>query len=231
MLELWRICRESFGPTQLQVQENAGRSLAQIALKLLKGKKLAKVVVLCGAGCTGASGLNAARHLANHQVQTIACMSRGYQLSDEVVLQRDMFKQTGGREAWPGSLPVETVDLIIDALVGLGQRGDRITGSTTTLIQWANAQGAPILSLEMPSGVNAHTGKPSGECFIQAQATMAIALPKPGHARHEYVGQLYVADVGIPNPLFRHIGITDYMPFFEDSFVIKVTTRKMSVSG
>lgn len=222
MHELWKITREN-GPTQYQIMENAGRSLAQIALKFLKGKEGSKVVVLAGAGCTGATGLCAARHLANHQVQVIACMSRGYQLSDEAIAQRNLYKQSGGREGWQGSLPVETVDLIIDALVGIGLRGS-ITGPTITLIQWANAQGAPILSLEMPSGVDPNTGKRVG-ASINAQATMAIALPKCGHHK-EVTGQLYVADVGIPTPSFKKAGVEDYVPFFEDSFVIKLHSHR-----
>lgn len=227
MQRLWQITAES-GPSQYQIMENAGRSLAQVALKFLKAKqnkdKLPKVVVLVGAGCCGATGLCAARHLANHQIQVVACLSRGYQLSDEVIYQRNLFKQAGGREGWIGSLPVETVDLIIDSLVGVGLRGPAITGPTVTLIQWANGQGAPILSLEMPSGHDPITGRASGP-HISAHATLTVGLPKVGHLK-EVTGQLYCADIGVPAAHFHKAGIDEYAPFFEDSFVIKLHTSK-----
>lgn len=54
--------------------------------------------------------------------------------------QRNVYRLTSGKEAQIGALSVEPVDLIIDALVGTGLRG-QITGPTATLIQWANANG------------------------------------------------------------------------------------------
>jgi NAD(P)H-hydrate epimerase len=68
---------------------------------------------------------------------------------------------TSGKEAHIGSLPVETVDLIIDALIGCGLRGAPV-GPTQTLITWANSNGAPVISLEIPTGIQAENGQIEG---------------------------------------------------------------------
>eukprot|EP01119_Soliformovum_irregulare_P018635 TRINITY_DN5760_c0_g1_i11.p1 TRINITY_DN5760_c0_g1~~TRINITY_DN5760_c0_g1_i11.p1 ORF type:complete len:264 (-),score=77.55 TRINITY_DN5760_c0_g1_i11:77-868(-) len=74
-----------------QIVENIGRSLSQIALKMISGEE-GKVIVLTGAGKKGAAGIACARHLANHNVNVFVCRSRAYQLTDEVMSQWKQYK-------------------------------------------------------------------------------------------------------------------------------------------
>ena len=85
----------------------------------------------------------------------------------------------------------EPVDLIIDALIGYSlQAAPR--GAALSLIQWANATDAPILSLDTPSGVDSTTGATPGEAIHPAW-TMTLALPKTG-LLPDKTGTLILAD-------------------------------------
>jgi NAD(P)H-hydrate repair Nnr-like enzyme with NAD(P)H-hydrate epimerase domain len=137
------------GINPLFMVENAGRSLAQIALWTSKPNP--RIVILVGTGAkgpltfffflvlvlrflfssshflllmlfVGSIGLCAGRHLANHGCQVILCKSKTA-ISEDVLYQRKLYLGTTGKECHIGSLPVETVDLIIDALVGSGLKG------------------------------------------------------------------------------------------------------------
>src|SRR5262249_13309725 len=81
-------------------------------------------------------------------------------------------------------------------------------GVTAELIDWANASGAPILALDLPSGVNATTGERPG-ASIRAAATVTLALPKTGFARAD-PGALWLAAIALPPAVFERAGIDGY---------------------
>lgn len=83
------------------------------------------MIVLVGVGSNGAVGICAARHLANHNANVFICKSRAYHLSEYVNTQKKIYQSTYGKEAQLGSLPVEPVELIIDALIGYGLKGKK----------------------------------------------------------------------------------------------------------
>src|SRR5258708_21455389 len=83
--------------------------------------------------------------------------------------------------------------LVIDALLGYGLNGDP-QGRFAELIGWAGAQPGPVLSLDGPSGLDLDTGRQGTPC-VHADATMTLALPKPGLAGSEATGRLYLADI------------------------------------
>jgi NAD(P)H-hydrate epimerase len=109
--------------------------------------------------------------------------------------------RTPGSAGRPGLFD-GAADLIIDALLGTGVRGAP-TGEVATAIEAINQSGAPVLAVDLPSGLDADTGAVAGAC-IQATRTVTFALPKrgllvyPGRAR---VGEIEVAEIGIPRPL------------------------------
>ena len=123
-------------------------------------------------------GLCAARHLVNHGYNTSICRSRAYHLTDAHNYHRVIYQLSGGKEAQIGRLPVEPVDLIVDALIGCGLQGTP-RGPTVTLIDWANDNGAPVLALDVPTGVDPTTGKSEGK-FIRPDVTLTLGLPKTG---------------------------------------------------
>ncbi len=105
-------------------------------------------------------------------------------------------------------LLIRDADLIVDAIFGTGFRGPA-RGLPAQVIEAANASGVPILALDVPSGVDASTGRAGPPC-IRAAATVTMALPKVGLVQYpgaSYVGRLFVADIGIPGSLVREASI------------------------
>ncbi len=86
-----------------------------------------------------------------------------------------------------------------------------LSGLRATLIRWAAGSGIPILALDVPSGVDATTGKAYGE-RVCATWTLTLALPKTG-LRPETSGAIVLADLGIPASVFRRIGLLYESPF------------------
>jgi NAD(P)H-hydrate repair Nnr-like enzyme with NAD(P)H-hydrate epimerase domain len=84
--------------------ENAGRSMAQLAFKYLKGKSDPKVVILVGVGFKGACGYCTARILHNRGIHVLVCSSRVYQVSNQVSVMREQYKAAGGKETQIGVL-------------------------------------------------------------------------------------------------------------------------------
>ena len=83
------------------------------------------------------------------------------------------------------------------------------------MIDWANAIEAPILALDVPSGVDSTSGESPGS-YVHPTSTMTLALPKTG-LRPEKTGALCLADIGIPARAFKKLGL-DYVPPFDPGF-------------
>ncbi|KAI8920228.1 hypothetical protein DFJ77DRAFT_233956 [Powellomyces hirtus] len=203
MLEIERIAMSETGPSDEQMIENGGRGCAMMVLQALGGNRRIKpgnhndnpyVVVLAGNNKTGAYGLAAARHLANHEcnVLVVAVGSSDAELVNTVATQQKIYFPTGGKlTRGVVDLPHPTtqpVDLIVDALLGPYQTildlADHDKSLVCDLIQWANENKANVLSLDVPSGVNAVTGIPMSPLHrIIPKWTLALGLPKHAHLR------------------------------------------------
>ncbi len=217
MREVDRISVEETGPNLYQMMENAGRDLALLAIELLgQDWPTAEVVVLAGSGANGGGGVCAARHLANHGCKVGLCLADPTGLRDVPAFQRKIFQLTHGREIEAAALSAQPVDLVVDALIGYGLQASP-KGSTADLIRWANGARAPILSLDVPSGLEATTGQAPGEC-IRPRWTMTLALPKTG-LLPERTGELFLADIGIPEGVYRRVGLDYTAPFGGRSWV------------
>jgi len=219
MRELDRIAVEETGPNLYQMMENAGRDLVLKAIDML-GEKWASssLVVLAGTGGNGGGGICAARHLANRGVHVKLVISNVERLGDVPSFQYEVYKNTGSRaqklsDFGPG--------LIIDAIVGYGLKSAP-HGAALEMINWANGSGAPVLSLDAPSGVDSTTGESPGE-YIKAKCTITLALPKTG-LFPDTAGDLFLADIGIPERAYKKLGLS-YVPPFGNRFVIPIHKR------
>ncbi len=176
MREIDRIAMEETGPNLFQMMENAGRNLAFLTMELLGDQwHRAKILVLAGTGGNGGGGICAARHLANRNIDLNLCLTNREKLGQVPKFQFKIYKNTVGQEIQINALHNQKFDLIIDALIGYSLQGTP-SGMILKLIQWANQAKIPILSLDVPSGVDSTTGETQGE-FIHATWTMTLALP------------------------------------------------------
>lgn len=225
MRDVDRLMVEEFGVRLVQMMENAGRELARLARQMLSDDEDGAadalqdrpIVVLAGRGNNGGGGLAAARHLLNWGAWVQIVLShplsdipRGEMRSQLTALQRMDAPLAWAEEGW--ELP--PADLVIDALIGYGLTGPP-RGRVADLIQLANSSVAPILSLDVPSGLDAS----SGQLFsphIAASATMTLSLPKLGLIQSEAKaarGQLFLADIGVPPTLYERLDL-DLPPLF-----------------
>lgn len=211
-----RVATEETGPILYQMMENAGRNLASMAIEILGQQwQRAAIVVLAGSGGNGGGGICAARHLANRNLNVTLSLTAPHRLQQVNALQYQIFQCTSGQRVDIDDLDtLPRPDLILDAVLGYGLQSAP-HGKALKLIQWANSTTAPILSLDLPSGVNATTGETPGE-FIHAQWTMTLALPKTG-LLPEKTGHLVLADIGIPESTYRRLGLSYTSPF-DDRF-------------
>ena len=218
MREIDRIAVEETGPNLFQMMENAGRNLASLAVESV-GRR-ARVVVLAGPGGNGGGGICAARHLANHGVQTALAFTEPGALGEVPSFQRKVFQSSGGEEL--DRLPRDPPDLVIDAIFGYSLSGPP-RGAGAEFIRWANGCGAPILALDIPSGLDATTGEAKGD-VIRARWTMTLALPKTG-LRPDQTGELFLADIGIPQGVYRRMGLPYRTPF-DHRYRVRLNQRR-----
>ncbi len=164
-----------------------------------------RVLLLVGTGGNGGGALVAARRLHNWGADVAVHLSadRGA-LSSVSRNQLDILETMSVRPGGPEELSDTPVaDLIIDGIIGYSLTGAP-RGGVARLVRWANQQDAPILSLDVPSGMDPTTGE-TFEPAIRATATMTLALPKTGlavEAAQDAVGELYLADIGVPPSLY-----------------------------
>jgi len=226
MRDVDRVAVEEVGLTLPRMMEHAGRALARTALDTRPSADDNPVIVLAGGGGNGGGGLVCARHLSNRGIPTTVVLDRpstdmtgvpGEQLAilehtDANVTSGDTDTDvTGGDTDGSGidgdELP--TPSLVVDALLGYGLRGAP-QGRTATLVEWTGSAAAPVLSLDVPSGVDATTGETPGTA-VRPELTLTLALPKTG-----LVGRpedLVLADLSIPVSVYDRLDIPPVAPF------------------
>jgi NAD(P)H-hydrate epimerase len=224
-----RIMVDDFGVAVLQLMEVAGQAVAAWAReRFLGGDARGKtVLVLAGSGGNGGDGMVAARFLYSWGAQPAVWLSHeadtlqgaaAHQLRSLLSLGLPIHRPSQPAPQDSGTLP--GADLIVDALLGFGLSGPP-TGPAARLIAAANAHPAPILAVDLPSGVDARTGDPYDPC-IRADATLTLALPKTGllaPAAGPVIGELAVADIGIPPQVYPRVGVRVGPVFAERSIV------------
>ena len=195
----------------IQMMENAGRSLAEVAITAFSP---ASVTVLAGTGGNGGGGLVAARHLANRGVDVRVALTRPS-------LEGEPGHQLGilHRMKVPVELDPPPSELLIDALIGYSIRGHP-RGVAAELIEWANGSGTPILSLDTPSGLHVTTGEAMDPC-IEADVTLTVGLPKVGLRFADQVGRLLLADISVPPQVYAVFGM-DPTGLFERSAIVEI---------
>ncbi len=218
MLEVDRIVVDELGIDMVQMMEAAGRALARVARdRFLAGDSRGKSVsVLAGSGGNGGGALVCARNLLNWGAEVHCALVRPVGHYGGVPAhQAKILGHMGHRlDEAHSDMPSKEVDLVVDGLIGYSLAGAP-HGRLATLIRWANQAGAPVLSLDVPSGVDPTTGQVHDPA-VRATATVTLALPKQGLAKRAArgnVGELYLADIGVPPSVYQQLGLAIESPF------------------
>lgn len=208
MREADRLTIEKLGLPGMVLMENAGQGVVQILKAKLTDWPKRRALILAGCGNNGGDGFVVARQLLQDGVATsVMLFGRPDSLKGDAATNHLVYQRLGGRvleivkpedlDTLPGRLGHAGV--IIDALFGTGLMRP-ITGVIATAITMANQSGKPILSVDIPSGVNADNGRILGTA-IQATWTVTFAAEKIGHRLYpgaEHCGDVHLIPIGIP---------------------------------
>jgi NAD(P)H-hydrate epimerase len=184
------------------LMENAARGAVEVAREMLRPLHGKQILILCGGGNNGGDGLAMARHLHNHRAKvTIAFLTdpatyKGDALINARIIQAMKLPTI---HADPEVVGHMKPDLVIDAIFGTGLNR-RPSEPFGALVEAVQQIGAPILAIDVPSGLDCDTGKPLGAC-IRAKATATFVAEKVGFAAPEaahFTGEVTVVDIGCP---------------------------------
>lgn len=222
MAEVDRLMMDDLGVGTLQLMETAGHAIAAFARErcLPGGVAGTRVLALAGSGGNGGDALVAARWLAAWGAAPTVALTKVPEAYTGAAAHQLVTAQRMGIPILATDDALPDADLILDGLLGFSAAGNP-RGAVATLIDAANAHAAPILAIDLPSGLDATTGAIGLPC-VRATWTLTLALPKtgllvPGAAA--VCGAIAVADIGVPVEVLRRAGaVLDASPFAEAWF-------------
>jgi len=186
------------------LMQRAGRNVAAVAAELLLAGEHRRVAVYCGPGNNGGDGYVAGRFLRD-QGFDVAMGALG----DPHALRGDAAQAFAdwGDEAVPAeSLDPRACDLIIDALFGAGLSRP-LDGAALRIVERINAFGAPVLAVDVPSGLDGATGA-FGSQAVRARDTVTFFRLKPGHLLtpgRKLCGRVWLTQIGIADEVLDEI--------------------------
>ncbi|MDZ4662670.1 MAG: NAD(P)H-hydrate dehydratase [Pseudomonadota bacterium] len=176
------------------------------------------VAVVCGPGNNGGDALVVARHLHSmgHRDLDVYFLAPAKKRSKLFKHQLKRAELMGLRlidlEANPKKMAgLESASLIIDGVFGIGLKS-KVQEPFETLIDSINRARTPVVSLDVPSGLDADRGLVLGSS-VRAEMTVTFGLGKPGFFVHEgplHVGRLRVLSIGFPFELLRRVAVTHF---------------------
>ena len=194
------------GIAGIELMENAGAAVAEaITARFVR----VPTIVLCGPGNNGGDGFVAARRL----------MRAGWPVRVALLGRRERLRGDAATaaKAWPGgTVPLEPsvlqgAGLVVDALFGAGLTRP-IEGVARATIEAVKEASLPVVAVDVPSGIDGDTGEILGVA-APARLTVTFHRVKPGHLLlpgREYVGELVIADIGIPDHVTEQLGVRSW---------------------
>lgn len=211
MQEIDKAAQERFSIPSITLMENAGIAAASAAGEMLASNS-SKVAIFCGKGNNGGDGLVISRLLIkNNFTVTTYLLCEKERLKPDPATNLNLLKgltskiiSLNSKDNLPSLKKLSSYDLIIDSIFGTGFRGapDSFTAGLIGLI---NESKAEILSIDVPSGLDATTGKCEGAC-IKADQTITFGLPKTGFYKEDgptRAGKVTVKNIGFPPSLLK----------------------------
>ncbi|MEM7252446.1 MAG: NAD(P)H-hydrate dehydratase [Pseudomonadota bacterium] len=183
------------------LMERAGRRAFSVSERLWPTAK--RIYVVCGIGNNGGDGFVVARlaRLAGLE-PTIVCVGDQHRLAGHTA---QMFEAARSVEVpavdWSNK-PAEAPDLFVDALLGTGINRD-VSGVQAQAVAWMNDAPTPVLSIDIPSGLHADTGRVCGDA-VHAACTVTFIGLKLGlvtGAARAHCGQLFFDSLGVSRAL------------------------------
>ncbi|MDR0716867.1 MAG: NAD(P)H-hydrate dehydratase [Azoarcus sp.] len=197
--DIREIERQCLPGAQPPLMERAGRAAARDAACLIESRP-GPVLVACGPGNNGGDGFVLARELLRRGREAVVAFAGDpARLPEDAARAHASFLHAGGKTcADLPPAPESGWALAVDALFGIGLQRP-IAGQYHDWIGALNTLSAPRLAVDMPSGLDADTGRAPGVCFRATHTTTFIAL-KPGLLTcdgPDYCGEISLQPIGI----------------------------------
>lgn len=203
---------QEIGIPSIILMEHAGKSLAMKCMDLMEQNDCRqRVWIFVGKGNNGGDGLVAARHLVNERIETHVVLlgeprdlkgdaKTNFEIArnlfwENLVYLDDLDFDAMGKE-------IRAEDLVIDAIYGTGFKGVAM-GIDGAVIRILSQHEGIVISADLPSGMEANTGKVKGPC-VRADYTLTFGLPKLGMFRDPdaaFCGEIEVVDISLPRAL------------------------------
>jgi hydroxyethylthiazole kinase-like uncharacterized protein yjeF len=195
-IDRWAI--DACGVPSLDLMERAGAGVARAVERLVPD---GPAVVVCGTGNNGGDGLVVARLLrdAGREV-TVICAGSPAKLTGDALANLERLPGNTPLELAQGIRALAGASVIVDALLGTGFAGEP-RGEIGEAIATIEGCEAPVVSVDVPSGVDASTGVVAG-AGVRATSTVTFHAAKPGlwiHPGKAHAGEVEVLDIGIPH--------------------------------
>lgn len=198
MREADRAASEDYGIPPVLLMEHAAICLCRVIRSEFPAAST--VAVICGRGNNGGDGMAAARILRSTGLSPRIAIVGDGPMSRLAELNFALVKKTGSAPVMEVGAALDGADLVVDAIFGTGFRG-AVSGAAAAAVDMINASGLPVVSMDVPSGLNCDTGRVSGAC-VRADMTVTAAYAKRGfflYPGSELRGRLFIADIGIPD--------------------------------
>ena len=213
-----RFAAEELGLPTLLLMENAAVNLAGVVLDLLEDAveldaDRFRVGVLCGGGNNGGDGWALCRHLLGFGVEATAFAARdptgltgdtGINARAALACGVEAVRCADQGSAEAAAEQLRRQHVLVDALLGTGTRGAPragVAGVIRVLNGLSASGGPPVLSMDLPSGLDADSGEPA-EPTVQAGVTATFVAPKAGFshpAAAAFLGRVVVCGIGVPD--------------------------------
>jgi len=194
-----------FGVPGLDLMERAGKGCADAIAEAFGPGDGKRALIVAGKGNNGGDGFVISRLLSERGWEAPVLLLAdpegvaGDAAANLARLQPGVVKSlphgvAGEEELFKGAA------VIVDALLGTGVKSE-VTGIYAEAIDMMNAAGVPVVAVDIPSGIDAGSGKVLGHA-VRAEFTVSFALPKLGNVLYpgaELGGRLIVADIGMPD--------------------------------
>ena len=226
---------ERFGIPGIVLMEHAAIGIARLVDQVRLEANLSAVTIICGPGNNGGDGWAVARLLANRGVQVEIISTRSARAGTDAAINEHIAREMGLPIRSATSLVREAADasrsvnasarpdladtVVVDAIFGIGLDRPLGGGDPAAIIDLLNLSTATIISIDVPSGLDADRGVPTGAC-VRADLTATMVAPKLGMSNPEstaWTGRIEVIDIGTPPDLLIEFGIaTRIRPIGDD---------------
>lgn len=211
--EIDRLAQERFAIPSLILMENAGIAVAEEINSFFQGKTLRKIAIFCGRGNNGGDGFVVARHLKckGLHVDVFVLGKTGEIKRDAPQTNLKPLEKIGIKVV--ELLDLKTIkrlrrrfsyDVVVDAIFGTGFSGV-LPVHIAHLVDFLNKTETPIFSIDIPSGLDATTGRVYDIC-VKATVTVTFGLPKTGFIKADgprFVGKVVARNISYPPALLR----------------------------